>query len=98
MEIIRNAMSDCGVELSLNWMENFVLTAAEVGANADAIGADSVTLKITDAKLYVPVVTASPEDNVTVSPEDNVKLTKQLDKELKRSLYWNKRMQMMRNP
>ena len=91
-------MSDCGVELSLNWMENFVLTAAEVGSNADAIGADSVTLKITDAKLYVPVVTVSPEDNVTVSPEDNVKLTKQLDKEFKRSLYWNKRMQMMRNP
>ena len=30
---------------------------AAIGANANATSADSATLKITDAKLYVPVVT-----------------------------------------
>ena len=30
---------------------------AAIGATANAISADSATLKITDAKLYVPVVT-----------------------------------------
>ena len=45
------------VELSLKWIENCVLTTAEIGANADATGADGATFEITDAKLYVPVVT-----------------------------------------
>ena len=48
---------NCKVELSLNWIENCVLTSAAIGANANATGADSGTFKITDAKLYVPVVT-----------------------------------------
>ena len=52
------------VELSWKWIENCVLTMAAIGANANAISADSATLKITDAKLYVPVVTWSTEDNV----------------------------------
>ena len=72
---------NCKVEPSLNWIENCVLTSAAIGANADATGADSATFKITDAKLYVPVV--------TLSAEDNVKLTKQLNEGFKRSLYWN---------
>ena len=36
---------------------------------------------ITDAKLYVPVV--------TLSIEDNAKLTKLLGEGFKRSVYWN---------
>ena len=40
------------------------------------------TFKITDAKLYVPVV--------TLSTEDNAKLTKQLSERFKRYVYWNK--------
>ena len=48
---------NCRVELSLNSIEFCVLTTAEVGANADATSADSATFKITDTKLYVPVVT-----------------------------------------
>ena len=52
------------VELSWKWIENCVLTMAAIGANANATGADSATLKITDAKLYVSVVTWSAEDNV----------------------------------
>ena len=58
---------NCKVELSLNWIENCVLTTAAIGANADATGADSATFKITDAKLYVPIVTLSAEDNAKLS-------------------------------
>ena len=39
-------------------------------------------LKKTDAKLYVPVV--------TLSAEDNTKLTKKLSEGFKRTVYWNK--------
>ena len=70
------------VELSLKWIENCVLTSAAIGANANATDADSATFKITDAKLYVPVV--------TLSTEDNLKLVKQLNEGFKRSVYWNR--------
>ena len=69
------------VELPLKWMENCVLTTAAIGANANNTGADSATFKITDAKLYVPIV--------TLSTEDNAKLTKQLSEGFKRSVYSN---------
>ena len=59
-----------------------MLTSAASGANANATGADSATFKITDAKLYVPIV--------TLSAEDNVKLSKLLGEGFKRSIYWNK--------
>ena len=52
-------MINCKIELSLKWIENCVLTSAAIGANANATGADSATFKITDAKLYVPIVTLS---------------------------------------
>ena len=45
-------------------------------------GADNATFKITDGKLYVPVV--------TLSIEDNAKLAKQLSEGFKRTVYWNK--------
>ena len=73
---------NCKVELSLKWIKKCVLTSAATGANANATGADSATFKITDAKLYVPVV--------TLSAEDNVKLVKQLNEGFKRPVYWNK--------
>ena len=72
---------NCKVELSLNWIENCVLTSAQIGANANGTGSDSVTFKITDAKLYVPVV--------TLSAGDNVKLSKLLSEGFKRIVYWN---------
>ena len=59
-----------------------MLTTAELRANANAIGADNATFKITHAKLYVPVV--------TLSAEDNVKLLKQLNEGIKRPVCWNK--------
>ena len=70
------------VELSLNWIKNCVLTTAQTDANANNTGADSATFKITDAKLYVPIV--------TLSAEDNAKLLKLLGEGFKRSVYWNK--------
>ena len=58
------------VELSLKWYETCLLTAAT-----------TATFTINDAKLYVPIV--------TLSIEDNSKLTKLLSKGFKRSIYWN---------
>ena len=61
----------CKVELSLRWYEICILS--NVAGNS--------TFKITDAKLYVPVV--------TLSAEDNAKLSKLLTEGFKRSVYWN---------
>ena len=64
---------DCKVELSLKWIENCKLTAAN--------NANKVIFKITDARLYVPIV--------TLSIEDNSKLSKLLNEGFKRPIYWN---------
>ena len=61
---------NCNVELSLNWIERYLLTVAH-----------TAILKITDAKLYVPIG--------TLSAEDNVKLLKLLSRGFKRTVYWN---------
>ena len=42
----------------------------------------ATTFKITNAKLYVPIV--------TLSSKDNVKLVKLLEEGFKRPVYWNK--------
>ena len=62
---------NCKVGLSLTWSENFVLS------NVDG----NSTFKITGAKLYVPVV--------TLSTEDDAKLSELSTKGFKRSVYWN---------
>ena len=72
----------CKIELSLTWIENCVLTAAPIDADANATGTDSATFEITDAKLYVLIV--------TLSAEDSAKLSKPLSEGFKRSVYWNK--------
>ena len=59
------------VHLDLNWSKNSVLSSAGT----------SETLKITDAKLSVPVV--------TLSSIGNVKLAKQLSVGFKRFVYSN---------
>ena len=61
---------NCKVELSLKWYERCLLTAAT-----------TATFTITDAKLYVPIV--------TLSIEDDSKLTKVLIEGFKRPIYWN---------
>ena len=62
---------NCKVELSLKWYERCLLTTA-----------NTANFKITDAKLYVLII--------TLSVEDNAKLTKLLNEELKRPIHWNK--------
>ena len=59
-----------------------MLTSAAVDANVNNTAADSPTFKITDAKVYVPIV--------TLSTEDNAKLSKLLGEGFKRGIYWNK--------
>ena len=44
---------NCKIELSLNWIEKCLLTTT-----------NTAIFKITDAKLYMPIVTLSAEDNV----------------------------------
>ena len=70
--LLEMSLINCRVELSLSWNEKCVL--ASLAGNS--------TFTITDAKLYVPVV--------TLSVEDNAKLTKLLSERFKRSVYWNK--------
>ena len=61
---------DCKVEISLKWIERCLLTVA-----------NTAIFKITDAKLYVPIV--------TLKNEDNTKLSKLLSEGFKRPIYWN---------
>ena len=61
---------NCKVKLSLKWIQNCVLTVAK-----------TATFKITDATLFVPIV--------TLSADDNIKLSKLLSERFKRTVYWN---------
>ena len=53
--LLEMPLVNCKVELSLKWIENCVLTTAT--------NANKTAFEITDAKLYVPIVTLSIEDN-----------------------------------
>ena len=63
---------NCEINLILTWSEDCVISSA--------IGATK--FKITDTKLYVPVV--------TFSAQDNAKLLQQLNSGFKRTINWNK--------
>ena len=65
---------NCKIHLELNWTKNCVFSSA------DGNGGD-VSFKITETKLYVPIV--------ILSTKDNVNLTKQLNEGFKSSVYWN---------
>ena len=64
------------ISLELTWSKNCVLSA-NAGNNNDA-----VTFKMTDAKLYVPIV--------SLSSKDTSHLSKLLSEGFKRSVFWNK--------
>ena len=49
-------LSNCKVEISLKWIENCML-----------ITANTATFNITDAKLYIPIVTLKTKDNTKLS-------------------------------
>ena len=88
---------NCEINLILTWSENCVLTSkATRDANPDvnpAIAAvnnpANATFKITDTKLYVPVVTLSTKD-------DN-NFLEQLKSGFKRTIKWNKYRSEMTN-
>ena len=61
---------NCKIHLELNWSKDCVMSTI----------ADT-TFKITNTKLYVPIV--------TLSRKDNVKLVKLLEEGFKRPVYWN---------
>ena len=60
---------NCKIHLELSWTNNCVMSSVAV----------IIEFKITNTKLYVPIV--------NLSTEDNVKLTKQLSERFKRSVY-----------
>ena len=90
---------NCEVSLTLTWSENWVLTdittqntRAAQGDNPARERIDALTnaiYKITNTKLYVPVVTLSTKD-------DNNFLEK-LKSGFKRTIKWNKYMSEMTN-
>ena len=61
----------CKIHLELNCTKNRMMSNI----------AEETTFKITNTKLYVPVV--------TLSTEDNINLTKLLNEVFKRAVYWN---------
>ena len=65
---------NCKIHLDLSWYKNCVLTSANAVA-------DSVKFKITETKLYGPIV--------TLPTKDNANLTKLLNEGFKRSVQWN---------
>ena len=73
---------NCEVSLTLTWSEICVITSTatrEVDPNANPAVAG---IKITDTKLYVPVI--------TLSTENYNKLLEQLKTGFKRTIKWNK--------
>ena len=89
---------NCEVSLTLTWSENYVLTDITIQTARAAQGDNparerinaptNAIFKITDTKLYVPVVTLSTKD-------DN--FLEQLKSELKRTIKWNKYRSEMTN-
>ena len=70
MEVFRNAIN-CKVEFSLKWYEECILPTSGTAA----------TFEITDAKLYIPIV--------TLIAEGSTKLSNLLGEGFKRLIYWN---------
>ena len=83
---------NCEVSLTLTWSENCVITSVErrviTNTRRDTSPANA-TFKITDTKLYVPVVTLSTKD-------DN-NFLEQLKSGFKRTIKWNKYRSEMTN-
>ena len=90
---------NCEVELILTWFKNCVLihkSTREANYDADPNvyeidNPENATFKITDTKLYVPVV--------TLSKQNDIQLLEQLKAGFKRTIKWNKyRSQMSIQP
>ena len=79
-------MINCEVSLVLAWSENCVLTYIKTrtarGTRVAINAPTNAAFRITDAKLYVPVVTLSTENDKT--------LLAKLGTGFKRAIKWNK--------
>ena len=75
MENSWNALINCEVSLILTWSANFVIIYTDVANQIP-------TFTMTEAKLYVPLVTLSTQDNANLLP--------QLKSGFKRTINWNK--------
>ena len=75
---------NCEVELIWTWSKNCALADMTANAAADPtiVAPTGLEFKITDTKLYVPVV--------TLSKENDIKLLEQLKSGFKRTIKWNK--------
>ena len=89
------SLLNCEVSLALTWSEKCALTskAPRDGSDSSLVLAannpTNVTFKITDIKLYFPVV--------TLSTENDSKLSEQLKAGFKRIIKWNKYRSKMSN-
>ena len=63
---------NCEINLILTWSKDCAITSAP----------GATKLKITDTKLYLPIV--------TLSSQDNAKLLQQLKSSFKKTINWNK--------
>ena len=77
---------NCELELILTWSKNCILADMTVryaeGDNPAIVVPTGLEFKITDAKLYVPVI--------SLSKENDIKLLKQLKSGFKIIIKWNK--------
>ena len=84
---------NCEISLILTWSEKFLITSKGTRDFSPGVNAINnlicATFKITDTKLYVPVVNLSNEN-------DN-KLLQQLKTGFKRTIKWNKYRSEMSN-
>ena len=71
-------MINCEVELILTWSKNCALADMTVANNPPT----GLEFRITDTKLYVPVV--------TLSKENNIKLLEKLKSGFKKIIKWSK--------
>ena len=69
------ALINCEINIDLKWSKHCVIVATNVTAQG-------TTFSISDAKLYVPVV--------TILTQDNTKLLDQLKSDLERTINWKK--------
>ena len=76
------SLTNCEICLQLKWSKNCILVAG-TAANQNR------EFKITDTKVYVPVL--------TLSTQDNIKFLKQLESGFKRTINWNKYLRKTTN-
>ena len=79
-KLLEMPLINCKTHLQLNWTKNCVMHGSDAYAAADNSNTETI-FKITNTKLFVPIV--------TLSTKDNVKLTRQLNDGFRRLVYWN---------